>query len=190
MTVPDYSVWLDRAGQLQKEELGWRDNQEKTVYAGYLKRLIVGIENPLILELGCGTGWVPTLLTGIQYVGVDGNAGCVELARKKTAHLFYHTDLRVFPLTPSDVVCAFAVLKHFALVEWDAVVGKILQHAPVAVFTMRIDKDTDDFRFGFPHTTVSRAHIDAAVKKAGHVVVSVEPSAIPGVDTAVFTRRA
>ena len=194
MIAQDYSVWLDREGQLAAEERGWAENHEKEVYAGYLKRLFPKIGHvPTVLELGCGTGWVPALLvdTQVLYAGVDGNAGCVELARRKTKHQFHHADLRTFELwAPVDIVCAFAVLKHFALVEWNDVVAKVLRHGRYGIFTMRIgERDLDDLSRGFPHTLVSLERLRSAVAAAGHALTALEPSSVPGVDTVVMTER-
>lgn len=191
---PDYSVWLAQGDHLAAEELAWAVNQESKAYAQYVGKVIEQINHPLptVLELGCGTGWVPTHLKGIRYVGVDGNEGCVKIARTKTPFQFVCADLRTFmPDEPVDIICAFAVLKHFALFEWDDVIAKVLRHGQFGIFTMNTaERDVDDFRFGFPHTHVSRARIHEAVWKAGHEVLSIEMSIGGGdVEPVIFTAR-
>ena len=193
-TPPDYSVWLDDPQHLAAEELAWGFNQESKAYALWVKRIIDSKHASSVLELGCGTGWVPLQMAtlgvkNIRYTGVDGSAGCVKLARTKTTYPFIHADLRTLELTPVDIVCSFAVLKHFALHEWDAVVAKVLRHGKHGIFTMNVGRDFDDFGFGFPHTTVSLVHLREAVWKAGHEVLSVETSPCGGdAEPVVFTR--
>jgi len=171
----DYSVWLD-SFRLAREEQLWAESEMPHLYANRVRQVIEEHGCRSVIELGCGTGWVPTLLPGtVEYVGVDGNPECLQYARQKTTRLFLHADIRGLRYPTQDLVCSFAVLKHFALEEWPAVLGKVLSHGRVGLFTMNVGPgDRDDFNEGFAHTWVSAVTLDRAVEACGHRIRSVE----------------
>lgn len=174
----DYSEWLtpDRLGV---EEKTWEEHKYYELYAAHIRGLVDGARVRTILEVGCGTGWVPTVLPrNVEYRGVDANERCIALAKAKTHHPFVVADIRTYPRQAVDLVCSFAVLKHFALAEWSAVVGNVLQHGRRGLFSIPVaEEDKDDFTAGFPHTFVCHATLDAAVRAAGHDLVFIDPIA-------------
>ncbi len=186
----DYSEWLTPP-RLAVEEKSWASYGVYKHYGAFICRLIqrYGIEN--ILEMGCGTGWVPTVLPAdVEYKGVDANARCVGLARAKVKRRFVVGDIRTFPKQDVDLVCSFAVLKHFAIGEWADVVGKLLQHGRWGLFSMPITgEDRDDLSQGFAHTMVSRATLEAAIMAGGHRLLFTEAVG-KGTETMVATERA
>lgn len=176
MTVSDYSAYLTPE-RLAVEEVAWEQTAIYRLYADTVLYAAARYGCNTVLEVGCGTGWVPTRLPeSLAYIGLDANPECLTLARQKTERLFIWADARVFRLEESvDLVCSFAVLKHFALHEWASVLGKILSFGRVGVFTMNVgDADADDFEQGYPHTWVSPFTLGAAVAGAGHQIESSE----------------
>lgn len=176
--VTDYSVWLTPE-RLAEEEKLWEEVAIYRLYANTVIRVAQEERCSSVIELGCGTGWVPTCLpAGIKYVGVDANRDCLVYAALKDGlpeQYFVLADIRSVELAPADLVCSFAVLKHFALAEWREVVAKMLSLGRVGVFTMNVGpEDEDDFTQGFPHTWVSPSTLNAAVIAAGHEVRSME----------------
>jgi SAM-dependent methyltransferase len=176
MSAPDYSVWLTPE-RLGAEEAQWALTG---IYRLYAERLleVAHLEGcASVLEIGCGTGWVPTVLPpSLRYLGVDANPDCVALAMTKSDRTFMVKDVRDLPAQEwADLVCAFAVLKHFALSEWRDVLQRVLSMGRVGLFTMNVGlQDADDFEQGFPHTWVSWDTLAGAVRSAGHEFVSTE----------------
>jgi SAM-dependent methyltransferase len=185
----DYSVWLTPE-RLAEEERLWAEVGIYQLYAAELLKVATAEGCQSVLELGCGTGWVPMCLPEmLHYVGVDSNPGCITLARSKNGdrnlsgergpnRRFLIEDIRkvVRPVGGFDMVCAFAVMKHFALAEWAEVLARrVLYHGRVGLFTMNVgESDVDDFEQGFPHTWVSAHTLAAAVGDAGHQIVEME----------------
>lgn len=177
---PDYSLYLTPE-QLQIEETHWATQALYKQYAALVQKLNLAPEARL-LEVGCGTGWVPTQLpASLQYLGLDNNAGCLELARAKNPERrFVQYDIREFARCqiPFDAVVSFAVLKHFGLHEWDQLVGYILRLAPQAAFTLPVYKvdalpmDAFDNGTDFPHVWIRQDRVERVVEQAGHRLVA------------------
>lgn len=179
--IADYSAYLTPE-RLAVEEQAWRESGIHRLYATELLKAMASEDCISVVEVGCGTGWVPTCLPdSIMYGGVDVNAGCIEIAQRKNPFRdFLVADIResLATLDPSgrwwDAGCAFAFLKHFALHEWSDIVRHLLSFGRVGVFTMNVGtEDVDDFSQGYPHTWVTPATLDNAVQAAGHGVVSM-----------------
>lgn len=176
LDVQDYSAWLTPE-RLAAEEALWAEVGIYRLYAEHVMRAVGDHDCRSIIELGCGTGWVPTQLPpSIEYVGLDANPECVTLAQQKNpTRSFFLADMRAFRSPPFDLACSFAVLKHFALEEWAAVLGKVLSLGRVGLFTMNVGPyDLDDFEQGFAHTWVTHMTLSDAVYAAGHQLVSAE----------------
>ncbi len=172
--LPDYADWLTPE-RLTEEERLWGEVQAYRRYAGALRWLYREKGVRSAIELGCGTGWVPTVLEDLdfKYHGVDRNAGCLDLARTKNAArewvTFEHAELRTMHPTTSGVVCAFAVLKHFRLEEWTPLFSQWFLGAGFAAFTVPIAKKPKDDGTEFTHTWVSPKMLAEALDKAHHV---------------------
>lgn len=166
---PDYSAWLTPE-RVAVEETAWAEARfyEEAAAA------ITALAPRRVLELGCGTGWVPTCLPPeMGYLGVDANPHCLARAREKNPRRpFVQDDIRTFiPTVPFDLVCAFAVLKHFALAEWVDIVTRILSMAPAAIITMPIASEEREDAFEFPHVWVTKETLRDTIKRAGHAIV-------------------
>lgn len=151
----------------------------------------------VVKEFGCGTGWVAQgLPETLDYLGVDANAGCIERARRRNPgkrRQFTLGDLRAFSIGqyagPYDatLACAFSVLKHFGLDEWDNVVGAVLRHGARSLFSIPLGTETKDDGVEFPHVWVTRERLESAVIGAEHVIVRTDP--LPWGETMVETVR-
>jgi SAM-dependent methyltransferase len=179
---PDYSSYLTPA-QLDVEEKLWAEGELYKKYSTIVNRL--GLKaGANIIEVGCGTGWVPTQLsTGIQYTGLDKNPGCLAKASEKNPErIFLNTDIRDFaPWQLWDAVITFAVLKHFGLHEWDAIVERVLSLGKAAAFTLPVYEndalpmDAFDNGVDYPHVWIRRDRLEAVLEKAGHRIVESGP---------------
>lgn len=173
IALPDYSEWLttDRVGT---EEAAWSASQLHMNYAAHiaLMRTHFGIFS--ILELGCGSGWVPTQLTpDIAYVGVDKNAELLAIARTKNISSerrnFIQADIRDAELIRSwgspDLVCSFAVLKHFSLDEFEKIFSGMLSISPRGLFSMNIANENRDDGFDFHHIWITNEWLKQILDK-------------------------
>lgn len=99
------------------------DNIDYPQWCGYLTGLLreYGIEEGLILELGCGTGSMTQLLAreGYDMIGVDNSGEMLEIAAEKKAEegldiLYLLQDMRSFELygTVRAVVCVCDSLNY------------------------------------------------------------------------------
>lgn len=188
MSAVDYADWLTPV-RLEIEERLWEQVAIYRLYAEALQRVLEVEGCRSVIELGCGTGWVPTRLSSdLDYLGVDANPGCLALARRKTSFPFLQADIRQLETPVRDMVCAFAVLKHFALQEWQEIVVRMLALGRVGVFTMNVGPDDlDDSSHGFPHTWVSRETLEWAIRAGGHDIV--EMALLHTGETIIRTRR-
>lgn len=173
---PDYSEWLTPERLCREEEL-WAQCRYYADFAAGITQMCADHPITSVVEFGCGTGWVPTLLPPeLVYLGVDQNLECLTWARTKNPgpnRDWMQVDIRDFPTRnfQADLGCAFSVLKHFGLSEWDAVVSKILGSVTYGLFTMPIGTEDVDDGIEFPHVWVSPERLEAAVSKAGHQVL-------------------
>ena len=190
MSRTDYSEWLTPA-RLAEEERAWGDPQRATwphfVRAIQDVMLFGEMQNAPIasmIEFGCGTGWVPAgLPPNVEYIGVDANPFCLELAHlKKPRRRFVRADVRyalsnvlLQAIAPVDLVCAFSFLKHFGLHEWDDVVHVVLQHGRWAAFSVPIADADRDEGAEFPHVWVTMARVEAALARTKHAIVGMNP---------------
>lgn len=180
MNLPDYSQWLTPA-RLAAEEHQWADPELRTwpIFVNWVLHVLQDANVLSMIEFGCGTGWVPKALPAdLQYVGVDANPHCLALAMEKNpTRWFSRNDIRNPQALTFDLACAFSVLKHFGLHEWDAVVKNVVSAGHVCLFSMPVGPEDKEDGAEFPHTWVTAAHLQDAVAAAGHMVVRLEPIA-------------
>jgi hypothetical protein len=174
--LPDFSEYLvgDRIAQ---EESGWarvRYYERNAAQVMAAARMFGLGERFHLLELGCGSGWVPTALPDtIVYGGIDNNAQLLVLAAAKNGHhrMFYRSDLRVWPTAPAiDLVASFAVLKHFGLHEWADVFTRMLSHGRHGVFNIQLcppSRPAYDDGTEFHHTWIDEHMVERCVRGAG-----------------------
>lgn len=173
----DYSEYLTPT-RLAVEEQLWASERLYMKYVELVRQALTLSGAETVIEIGCGTGWIPTQLPAgreLYYMGVDKNFDCLELAKAKNApeRRWLKRDIRHLEnFAALDLVFSFAVLKHFALHEWDKIFTKILGYGRWAVFTIPVHDAADqDDGVEFPHVTLSRQHVEQAIQHAGHEMV-------------------
>lgn len=179
MTLPDYADWLTPE-RLAVEERLWERDQVYVRYVAAIEQLAVAdTVFGSIVEFGCGTGYVATALDHLakydpdfRYIGYDRNEGCLERARAKNANRrwasFVNREIRT--LSPdADLVCGFAVLKHFRLDEWPGLFARLFRFARNGLFTIPIAAESKDDGTEFTHVWLSESDLSAALARAGHV---------------------
>lgn len=173
MNLPDYSEWLTDE-RLGKEETAWADSKFYLTHAAHISLLRSKFPILNVMEIGCGTGWVPTQLSpDFNYVGFDKNEKVLEIARTKNlvSRKFLFGDIReltpdsISPLMTPDLVCAFAVLKHFSLEEWDSIFDRIVALAPLGLFTMSVANENRDDGVEFHHSWVTKERLFQALQR-------------------------
>lgn len=176
----DYADYLTPE-RVRREERAWARSQDYKRYATAVGQ-VIGAMPPdarQVIELGCGTGWVPYWLQvglgvgeEVQYDGIDRQPECLRLARVRnqsfaTRVRFHDRELRHFQPPPDALVCAFAVLKHFRLDEWEALFVQWFGEARYAVFSVPIADTPHDDGTEFTHTWQSKATVQQALDRAG-----------------------
>lgn len=195
MSLPDFSEYLT-GDKLVKEEIDWAKTKhyekyaETVLTAGLMFNLGV---NFTLLELGCGTGWIPTVLPeSIVYYGVDKHPGLLDLARTKNnpSRKFVQYDIRMFPnegLTNIDLVCSFAVLKHFGLHEWEEIFRRMLRLGRYGVFSIQttrtIGGEAYDDGIDYHHVWVPYSMVNDCVEAEGKCIRRIEELKESGFDT-------
>lgn len=190
----DYSDYLMDPEKLDNEEAEWARQGFYLKNAQAVLEVVDKDAPTSIVELGCGTGLVASQLQGHKYAGVDKNFECIKKAQDGNPGMqFYCADVRDFCMNHHvvDIVCCFAFLKHFALFEWDDILGNMLRFGIRGVFAVAIsDNDLDDGT-DFPHTSVTLDHLTRAVTAAGHKIIKTEHQAdsATGYEMLVWTER-
>ena len=83
-------------------------------------------------------------------------------------------------------------LKHFTLADWDRVYGTVLEAGNVTLCSVYIaDADREDKGYDYPHTAVSREHLDRVVAAHGHEILDilVMPPLVGPKEPLVLTQR-
>ena len=192
MVVAGYNDWLTKE-RLEETEAEWAQMDR-----GPLLQKIEDFEPKSVIEFCCGTGWIPKGLNeATQYIGIDANPGCIDLAAKKNpepTRTFVLQDVRTFekPSQPLDMALAFSCLKHFKLADWDRVYGSVLdagKHTLCSVYLA--EEDREDPGYGYPHTAVSREHLERVLGRHGHEIldVFVLPPLVGSKEPLVLTRH-
>jgi SAM-dependent methyltransferase len=180
MLFPDISEHYRRQDYVEREEKAWSEAKFYLRHAAGVNRVLELTKSKSVLEVACGSGWVPTQLSSeVEYTGLDRLDLFLDLAKSKNPgknRTFICGDLReVLPaLGGFDIVCSFATMKHFGLHEWDSVLGLLLSKATYGVLELAIS--TSDFDNGqeFHHVFAGAGHAAEAIRAAGHEVLAIE----------------
>lgn len=162
----DYSEYLKKPGMLEFIENSWTTecSDIHDSYARVVNDAIKKYGIKSIIEIGCGTGEVARRIKGkVKYTGVDSNADCIMLAKSKSLKKFFVDDIRTLDRDQHDLVCAFSILKHFGLHEWDAIFKKICSFGKYVIFNMPIAGHTHDDGTEFHHVWMQLDELYAAM---------------------------
>ena len=203
---PDFSEWLDKK-RFNHELENWRKDRHFDQYAALVDEARTKEKLDTIFEFGCGAGFVPRHLKGPQfpklYTGLDKSFLCVQQALKETGTEYWpwlefkQGDIRDWPEVQYDLVCSFAVLKHFSLLEFPAIMKKFLSMGRFGLFsTQTAIGDLDDGEeAGYHHIWVTEKNLHKAIQDSGHSVVWQRPRwsgewhGTRGEEKYVFTKR-
>jgi SAM-dependent methyltransferase len=187
MKFPDIADWYTPE-RIDAEEPLWATGKSYLEYASRIHSVCRDNNLSSVVEIGCGTGWVPTVLdSSLQYLGIDKNPYMLERCRaKNTGKLFLQCDIRnLHALNLScDLVCSFAVLKHFSPQEWVACLNEVLGLGRFALFTLSIftdGRETLDIPAKDEHgieqhhgTWATLEEAERAIESAGHRIVDAD----------------
>lgn len=177
MSKPDYADWLTPE-RLLFEEIQWEQVGFHHRYGAAIRRLLG--EQPdvhTITEFGCGTGWVPSTLDDIavarnlSYTLVDRNPECLRRSVQRNRERYWVAvrAAEIRELQPrADLVCGFAVLKHFRLHEWSSLFMQLFSRAQFGLFTVPIAAEPIDDGIEFTHVRVSEAYLAVVLDLTGH----------------------
>ena len=189
----DYSQWLTPE-RLRHEEEVWSEAPHERAQAELVAAVCREHALRSVVEFGCATGWQPSFLDGsgpeTQYLGIDANPYCLDLARAKCpGRLFLQGDIRTVAAPPADLVVSFAVLKHFHLSEWDAILTRILSFGRFGLVSVTIaDRNIED-DCDFPHVWLTQERLQRVVEGAGHAIIATPWSTEVPSEWMVVTRR-
>jgi predicted TPR repeat methyltransferase len=197
--LPDVSQWYTPERIAAEQEI-WLAGQHYKENAGRIAHVCREYSLFTVLEFGCGTGLIPGALPpDVSYMaGVDANPHMIEMASGRNPnHTFVQSDIRDLKgAAQADLSCAFAVIKHFSLAEWPAILQIVLAHGRYSLFNMHaLPDDREPFDAGkeWHSAWPRRSDIIAAVSAAGHKVLSWDDSHVdPGVsapESYIVTRR-
>ena len=184
MTKPDVSQYFEDTALALREEKGWLDNNFYKRNVSMINELASRERIDSVLELCCGSGFVPALLPKtIKYLGIDANSHFIRWAKEKNTldREFIQADIRTITPEklyargndPFSVVCMFAAFKHFSLDEFEPMIIHVLQFASIALFDMQIRDEDLEEDLEYPHIFVTLDRLHKAVDKAGHRVAHV-----------------
>ena len=139
MTYGSFAYYYDR----------FMDNIPYDEWTGYLQELLIGqgVNNGLVLELGCGTGKVTRRLKAYGYdmIGIDISEEMLEMAqnRENDGILYLHQDMREFELygTVAAVVSVCDTMNYITepedLVEVFRLVNNYLDPGGCFIFDLK-----------------------------------------------------
>lgn len=169
--MPDYSAWLTPE-RLAETEIAWSKIDRTDICKAIMEH-----KPGNIIEFCCGTGWIPAgLPPGMGYVGLDSNLGCINNAKRKNPERAFEViDIRDFDVGfVRDMALALSCLKHFVLVEWDEIYGKVLRAGRKTLTSIYLGpEDVDEPGYGFPHTMVTHERMERVVEANGHRIVKI-----------------
>lgn len=166
-------------------------------FVQYAQRVIAVMDKynlKSVLELGCGMGYVGNELhnKGFEYTGTDGSKLMIDLARKRHPDLNFHVaNIRNLDEYGADLVCSFAVLKHFSVNDWPKALRCMLAcswTALIQVQTVTVPTYADDTYPDVNHIWINDEKLQSEVNHAGFKVldqldrVSVSSHASTGVE--------
>lgn len=164
----DYTAFVDaHVEQTERDWLanGWIHDDQ------YIGIKDLDRKGERILEIGCGSGQLASRIKKAAYHGIDQSEKLLALARaKKPDGVFECANVRELKAHEgARHVCAFGFLKHFSLLEHDAIFSRL---ASLAADTLTVempirDKEVEDKGHIFPHVWTTRERMLANAEACG-----------------------
>jgi len=183
--VKDLCDWWTRE-RIEEEEAVWQRDQFFVQYANDVRDFMRKHKLKSVTELGCGSGHVARELANeFSYRGYDGSKLMIEFAQEiHPGFLFKTLDIRLLPIPriKSDLVCSFAVLKHFSLQDWKEILTKMLSAGKYGMIQVQLRvrgfESIEDGFFGdeVRHSWINIDEMCQAVVDAGHEVLELRIS--------------
>ena len=184
MEFPDIADWYTPE-RIDAEEPLWAQSRAYIDYAERIHKICKANNLSSVVEIGCGTGWVPTVLdSSLNYLGIDKNPYMLERCRiKNPKKLFARCDIRNLGALnlSSDLVCSFAVIKHFKPSEWANCLKQVLSIGKIGLFTLSVfinGRSTEDIPAKDEHgisqhhgTWTTPEEANSAILEAGHEIL-------------------
>jgi SAM-dependent methyltransferase len=182
---PDIWQWYT-ADRVTAEEAIWAEGQHYLYNISRVMELCREHSLRSVIEVGCGTGWVPAGLDpSIEYQGIDNNPHMLELARRKNlpSRIFMKMDARDIEgwALPCDLVCSFAFFKHFSFNDWPKILRNVLSLGNYGLFNQHVlppDRPPVDVGEEWHSIWPTRDDVISAVSAAGHEILSWDNSHI------------
>lgn len=179
--LPDFSEWCVGPRAIQ-EEMDWILTGSHQNDVAWLAPLIEKYDVKTVLEAGCGSGILASLLppSVTKYGGLDKNAWFLDKARNRIAErpgfTFTCFDVRNVldggpGVEPVDLGMSFAFLKHFGLDEHDRILQKILSWGEYGALGLQLAQTDFDNGVEYHHSFVTWERTLAAIEAAGHEVL-------------------
>lgn len=181
--LPDYSEFLKQEGMFEHIEKEWIEKSKHIhqMQADAVNSVIVDYST--VIEIGCGTGNIASLvksrdqLDHDHYIGIDKNPQCIGLAAyKNKGKKFICGDIRELELLPAAIVCAFGIMKHFGLHEWDEVLAKLVYlSSKYVIIDIPITKEAsfdDGNLHGHHHVWMNEKDFKKRVNKEDMIIVN------------------
>lgn len=180
--MKDYSEYLNLPGNLEQEEKSWKANKDIHIrQAKVVNETCKEYGLKTVVEIGCATGNILEYLDKkLLYYGFDKNLDALNMAKNKfPRNMFRRADIRELSQKKLDLVFSFAILKHFALEEWDEIFFRISKLGRYFVFDMQIAEKTKDDGKEFHHVWFMMEEMKKRIDAAGLELLEIfEPEAI------------
>lgn len=160
------------------EERIWATSHHKATRP--MNAVITELGAKRVIELGCGSGWVPTTLArDIEYIGIDSNEVFLAMAKAKNSTrekaAFVHMDLRKatheWMDSSADLAVCFACFKHFSLTEIDERLRGLMALGKNSFFDIQIAAYNFDNGTNFHNSYITQKRLERVVASAGHRIV-------------------
>lgn len=181
----DLSSWWT-PDRIEAEDAVWRRDGFYIQYAAEIRELMNKLGLKTVLEVGCGTGYVGNELKNeFDYVGTDGSGLMIQFAREKHPDVKFEVlnirDMDNPAMVPNhgniDLVCCFAVFKHFTLEDWPIILSNILgvaKHALIQVQIRQSGHPSVEDGAEVPHNWISVDELIQFCESIGHEVLAVK----------------
>lgn len=175
----DFCDWWNEE-RLAASDVAWQREKTYIELAKRVRDVMYRFDLRSVIELGCGAGYVGgTLAQDYDYLGIDGSPLAVYLSDTRNSNAKFRIgnirDIGNKLVLHADLVCTFAVLKHFSTEDFPEILKKVLSVGKYGLLEMQITLTgpsiEDNADPEFHHTWTSKEELYACVEAAGHEVI-------------------